>query len=227
MFEYFMGVNAPAQIITAPAQFITAPVRSPVSGVAVYTALLLLRMSFFLLDGPFPPRLPISPPSFLIITFFHRFLPPPMIISFFYSAPYFLFTPPRSFAYSSSPPIIVFFSSRHFLSFLYQDSFSRSSAFFCASHCLSLPPLSSSSRFQRCIIASRPLFYGPFDGILSRTVGQNNQKSRLKYRATRLSVCSHRSLVRLLRTARIARALRCAHSFARSLTSLTPSLVGK
>ena len=31
-------------------------------------------------------------------------------------------------------------------------------------------------------------------------------------------VCSHRSLIRLLRTARFARALRCAHSFARSLT---------
>ena len=40
-------------------------------------------------------------------------------------------------------------------------------------------------------------------------------------------VCSHRSFVRLLRTARFARPLRCAHSFARSLTSLTPSLVGK
>ena len=34
-------------------------------------------------------------------------------------------------------------------------------------------------------------------------------------------------LVRLLRTACFARALRCAHSFARSLTSLNPSLVGK
>ena len=32
-------------------------------------------------------------------------------------------------------------------------------------------------------------------------------------------VPSHRSLIRLLRTARIARALRCAHSFARALTS--------
>ena len=38
---------------------------------------------------------------------------------------------------------------------------------------------------------------------------------------------SHRSLVCLLRTARFARALRCAHSFGRSLTLLTPSLVGK
>ena len=37
-------------------------------------------------------------------------------------------------------------------------------------------------------------------------------------------VRSHRSLIRMLRTARFARALRCAHSFARSLTSLTPSL---
>ena len=48
-----------------------------------------------------------------------------------------------------------------------------------------------------------------------------------EYWATRSSVRSHRSLVRLLRTARFARALRCAHSFARLLTSLTPSLMGK
>ena len=58
----------------------------------------------------------------------------------------------------------------------------------------------------------------------------NSQEYRLKYWATRSLAPltrSHRSLVRLLRTARFARALRCAHSFARSLTSLTPSLVGK
>ena len=40
-------------------------------------------------------------------------------------------------------------------------------------------------------------------------------------------VCSHRSLLCLLQTARFARALRCAHSFTRSLTSLIPSLVGQ
>ena len=40
-------------------------------------------------------------------------------------------------------------------------------------------------------------------------------------------VRSHRSLVRLLRNARFARALPCALSFARLLTSRTPSLVGK
>ena len=40
-------------------------------------------------------------------------------------------------------------------------------------------------------------------------------------------VHSQRSLLPLLQTARFARALRCAHSFARSLTSLTPSLVGQ
>ena len=40
-------------------------------------------------------------------------------------------------------------------------------------------------------------------------------------------VRSHHSLIRLLRTARFARALCCAHSFARSLThSLTPELMG-
>ena len=43
----------------------------------------------------------------------------------------------------------------------------------------------------------------------------------------RLLVRSHRSLIHLLQTSRFARALRCAHSFARSLTSLTPSLVGQ
>merc|ERR1719334_1541732 len=37
-------------------------------------------------------------------------------------------------------------------------------------------------------------------------------------------VRSHRSFVRLLRTARFARALRCAHLFARSLTPLICSL---
>ena len=37
----------------------------------------------------------------------------------------------------------------------------------------------------------------------------------------------HRSLVRLLRPARFARALRCALSFACSLTLLTPKLVEK
>ena len=49
----------------------------------------------------------------------------------------------------------------------------------------------------------------------------------LGHSLVRSLVRSYRSLVRLLRTARFARALRCAHSFARSLTSLTPSLVGK
>ena len=44
---------------------------------------------------------------------------------------------------------------------------------------------------------------------------------------TRSLVRSHRSLLRLLRTTHFARALRCAHLFAHSLTSLTPSLVGQ
>ena len=48
-------------------------------------------------------------------------------------------------------------------------------------------------------------------------VTQNNHQYRLEYWATRSSVRSHRSLVPLLRTTR----------FARSLTSLTPSLVGQ
>merc|ERR1712136_322498 len=53
------------------------------------------------------------------------------------------------------------------------------------------------------------------------------QTEVLGHSLVRSLVPSHRSLVRLLRTARFARALRCAHSFARSLTSLTHSLVIK
>ena len=53
------------------------------------------------------------------------------------------------------------------------------------------------------------------------------QTAVLGHSLVRSLVRSHRSLVRLLRTARFARALHCAHSLARSLTSLTPSLVEK
>ena len=42
-----------------------------------------------------------------------------------------------------------------------------------------------------------------------------------------LLVHSYHSLICLLCTACFARTLRCAHSFARSLTSLTPKLMGK
>ena len=52
------------------------------------------------------------------------------------------------------------------------------------------------------------------------------QNEVLGHSLIHLLVRLHRSLVRLLRTGRFACALRCAHSFARSLTSLT-SLVGK
>ena len=55
------------------------------------------------------------------------------------------------------------------------------------------------------------------------TVGQNSQESG-GHSLNRLLVRSHRSLIRLLRTARFARALRCAHSFARLLTHSLPSL---
>ena len=58
-------------------------------------------------------------------------------------------------------------------------------------------------------------------------MGQNNQEYRLKYWATRSSIRSHRSLICLLHPACFARALRCAHLFAHSLTSLTSSLVGE
>ena len=53
------------------------------------------------------------------------------------------------------------------------------------------------------------------------------QTEVLGHSLVRSLVRSHRSLVRLLRTASFARALHCAHSFARSLTLLTPSLVGQ
>ena len=55
----------------------------------------------------------------------------------------------------------------------------------------------------------------------SHTVGQNNQKSRCKYWAACLPICSHHSLVHLLRTACFTHALPCAHFFARSLRSLS------
>ena len=61
----------------------------------------------------------------------------------------------------------------------------------------------------------------------ARTAVWNKQESRRKYWATRSYVRSHCSLVSLLRTARFARALRCAHWLARSLTSLFPLLAGK
>ena len=56
------------------------------------------------------------------------------------------------------------------------------------------------------------------------TVVWNKQECRSKYWTTRSSV---HLFVRLLRTARFARALRCANSIARLFTSLTPTLVGK
>ena len=46
----------------------------------------------------------------------------------------------------------------------------------------------------------------------------------LGHSLVRLLICSHRSLIRLLHPACM---LRCAHLFARSLTSLTPSLLGQ
>ena len=52
----------------------------------------------------------------------------------------------------------------------------------------------------------------------SRRVHSAKAEDNEEYWAIRFSVCSHRSLIRLLRTARFARALRSAHSFARSLT---------
>ena len=51
-----------------------------------------------------------------------------------------------------------------------------------------------------------------------RTVVQNSQE--LGHSLVRSFVRSHRSLIRLLRTARFVNPLRCAHSFARSLTHL-------
>ena len=61
-----------------------------------------------------------------------------------------------------------------------------------------------------------------------RKVSQMIVRNRRAYRVlghslVRSLVRSHRSLIRWLRTARFARALRCAHSFARSLTHSLPS----
>jgi len=59
------------------------------------------------------------------------------------------------------------------------------------------------------------------ESLPRRTVGPMTMKSTrrvLGHSLLRSLVRSHRSLIRLLRTARFARALRCAHSFARSLT---------
>ena len=44
-YEYFMGVNAPAQVSTAPAQLITAPAQPPATGAVVYTALFFFNMT--------------------------------------------------------------------------------------------------------------------------------------------------------------------------------------
>ena len=52
------------------------------------------------------------------------------------------------------------------------------------------------------------------------TVGQNNHEYRLEYWATHSSVRSHRSLVRLLHTARLVRSTALTRSLARSLHSL-------
>ena len=51
------------------------------------------------------------------------------------------------------------------------------------------------------------------------------QTKVLGHSLVRSLVCSHCSLVHLRRTTRFARALRCTHSLARSLTSVIPLLV--
>ena len=81
------------------------------------------------------------------------------------------------------------------------------------------------SRLQTAIPQSRKTDDTP--NKQTNNVGQNNQEYRLEYWATRSSIHSHRSLVCLLRPTRFACALRCAHSLARSLTLLTPLLVGQ
>ena len=63
------------------------------------------------------------------------------------------------------------------------------------------------------------------------TMGRMTMKAKgkvLGHSLLRSLFGSHRSIIRLLRTARFARALRCAHSFDRSLAnSLTPGLMGR
>ena len=89
-----------------------------------------------------------------------------------------------------------------------------------------LPP--QTTQFPLSLSFASPLF--PLQKSAYCTVGQNNQEFRLKYWATRSSVrlfARTAHSLNLLRTARFARAFRCAHSFARSLTSLTFSLMGQ
>ena len=116
-----------------------------------------------------------------------------------------------------------------------KDGFSGSGMFDCGSASLCFP---SRHNRIRCVIRT-PFTYnhGEFNNL--RIDASNNtplhlglEQTRIKtlvlgHSLVRLLVRSHRSLVRSLRTARFARALRCAHSFARSLTSLTPSAVGQ
>ena len=86
---------------------------------------------------------------------------------------------------------------------------------------LSICALARYAHSFACLHCSRRL---PQLSTLLCTMVQISKKSRCKYWATHLSV---RSLICWLLTACFAHTLHCAHSFACSLTLLTPSLEGQ
>ena len=95
-------------------------------------------------------------------------------------------------------------------------------------------PSKSVSALRECMTAMARAFQSGLDGwhLFFSPFHYGRKQPRIQtvvlgHSLVRSLVRSHRSLVRLLRTVRFARALRCAHSLARSLTSLTPSLVGQ
>ena len=184
----------------------------------------------FFLHNAFPGRpgviyfllycffLPISPSSFSFSPFLYHFHGCQEIRKKIFAVP--SFSP--TFGILSITPILshpqpIFLS--HPLSFI-SPCCSSSRSF---TH---LPP--QTTQFPLSLSFASPLF--PLQKSSYCTVGQNNQEFRLKYWATRSSVrlfARTAHSLSLLRPARFGRALRCAHSFARSLTSLTPSLVGQ
>ena len=185
----------------APTQRITAPAQPPATGAVVYTALLTSQMP--VLSGG------INFVSFEITSknFFCK------IVKYRATC-----LSVRSFSHTIH-------SFAHTQTHLISPHCSFCACALCSTHLFAhlLPLCLWDSALVQIIFTSNLSFvFFP-----QCTMVWNKQELRRKYWATRSSVRSHRSLVRLLRTARFARALRCAHSFARLLTLLTPSLVGK
>ena len=74
----------------------------------------------------------------------------------------------------------------------------------------------SATPVQKVLFARRPQHGGLDERVIGTLV--------MGHSLLRSLVCSHRSLIRLLCTARFARAFRCAHSLAHTLA---PELMGK